>query len=88
MREGAYYKRTRGKRNIEQKGSDKNEGGLGVVLHQALAGHLYRVPDNLFGLVPQSAEKARVPLISANSQPPPNLIHNTFVTTSGELSTY
>ena len=58
------------------------------MLYQTLTGHLYRVPDSLFGLVPQSAEQPRAPLVSTNGQPPLNLIYNAFVTTPRELTTY
>lgn len=98
MCEEAYNKRTEmdGKTRVqridsnETKKTEKVEdrGGNGGALYQALASHLYRIPDGLFGLIPQSAEQSRVPLVSTNGQSPPNLVCNAFVTTSRELSTY
>jgi len=78
----------RPKKRIEQvKGADMSEvwkGERGGVLYQALASHLYRVPDNPFGLIPQSSEQSRAP----HGQSLPNIVHNAFVTTSRELVTY
>ena len=64
----------------------QNEGG--AMLYQALAGHLYRVPDGLFSLVPKSAKQSPASLVSTNSKSPSNLVHNAFVTLSREMSTY
>jgi hypothetical protein len=66
---------------VEDRGSDGE-------LYQPLASHLYRISNGLFGLIPQSAEQSRVPLVSTNGQSPPNLFCNAFVTTSRELSAY
>lgn len=58
------------------------------MLYQALTGHLYCIPDNLFGLIPKPPEQSYTPLFSSDGQSPPDFIHNVFVTTSRELSTY